>query len=218
MEPTTYRTIATPVVGRLEERRSVFECWLRRAEDEAAAREVVDEARRTHWDAGHHCSAFVLGADGSLVRSNDDGEPAGSAGMPMLEALTHAGLTEVVAVVTRWFGGTKLGTGGLARAYGGAVRDAVEQAPLLTRMLVHEVDVRAGHDLAGRLEHDLRARGVSIGDVRYARDVTLRLQVPVAQASGLPDLLAELTAGAAEPVPGTEGQAWLDAPGGPRGG
>ncbi|WP_238335781.1 IMPACT family protein [Serinicoccus kebangsaanensis] len=218
MTPTTCRTLAAPVVVRTEEKRSVFECWLRRVEDESEARDVVEEARRTHWDAGHHCSAFVLGVDGALVRSNDDGEPAGTAGTPMLEALTQAGLTDVVAVVTRWFGGTKLGTGGLARAYGGAVRAAVEEAPLLTRALVHEVDVQVGHDLAGRLEHDLRARGVSISDVRYARSVTLRLQVPVAEAAGLPDLLAELTGGAAAPVAGSEGEGWIDAPERPGGG
>lgn len=212
MEPTTYRTVAGPVEVRTEERRSVFECWLRRVEDEATARAVVDEARSRHWDAGHHCSAFVLGPSAATVRSNDDGEPAGTAGMPMLEALTHAGLSDVVAVVTRWFGGTLLGGGGLVRAYGGAVRAAVEAAEVLTRERVREVDVRAGHDVAGRLEHDLRARGVGISDVRYGAQVTLRLQVPVTSAEELPDLLAELTAGSAAPVEGTEGEGWLDVP------
>lgn len=212
MEPTTCRTLAAPVVARLEDRRSVFECWLRRVEDEADARGVVDEARRTLWDARHHCSAFVLGVDASVVRSNDDGEPAGSAGMPMLEALTHAGLTDVVAVVSRWFGGTKLGTGGLARAYGGAVREALEQAVPLTRVLVEEVDVRIGHDLAGRLEHDLRARGVSIGEARYAQEVTLPVLVPVRDAPSLPDLLAELSGGQADLVAASARRRWVDAP------
>src|SRR5690606_22175229 len=163
-----------PVVARTEEKRSVFECWLRRAEDEAAARAVVEEARATHWDARHHCSAFVLGPDGATVRSNDDGEPAGTAGTPMLEVLTHSGLTDVVAVVTRWFGGTLLGTGGLVRAYSDAVRAAVAEAEVLTRVRVSEVDVRVGHDLAGRLEHDLRARGIAVPRVGYAERVTLR--------------------------------------------
>ncbi|MFK5582716.1 IMPACT family protein [Serinicoccus sp. LYQ131] len=210
MEPTTCRTLAAPVRTRTEERRSVFECWLRRVEDEAAARAVVEEARTEHWGAGHHCSAFVLGPDGATVRSNDDGEPAGSAGMPMLEVLTHAGLTDVVAVVTRWFGGTLLGTGGLARAYGGAVRAAVEEASTLTRVRVREVDVQVGHDVAGRVEHDLRARGVGIGDVRYGAGVTLRLQVPVTEAGDLPALVSELTGGRAEPLPGTGSEGWRD--------
>lgn len=210
MEPTTCRTLAAPIQARIEEKRSVFECWLRRVEDETAARAVVDEARTVHWDAGHHCSAFVLGVDGATVRSNDDGEPAGTAGMPMLEALTKAGLTDVVAVVTRWFGGTLLGTGGLARAYSGAVRAALDDATVVSRLRVREVDVQVGHDVAGRVEHDLRARGVGISNVRYAAGVTLRLQVPVTAADDLPALVSELTGGRAEPMPGTESEGWLD--------
>lgn len=209
---TSYRTVAAPVVASIEERRSVFVCWLRRAEDEAAARAVIEEARTTHWDARHHCSAFVLGPDGALVRSNDDGEPAGTAGTPMLEVLTGAGLSDVVAVVTRWFGGTLLGTGGLVRAYSGAVRAALDEARLLTRQRVEEVDVRVSHAAAGRLEHDLRARGVAVPDVRYAEHVTLRVQVPSAEREELPGLLAALTSGEAELVAGSEGEGWLDVP------
>lgn len=217
MEPLSYRTVAGPVVARLEEKRSVFECWLRRVDDEAAARAVVVEARATHWDARHHCSAFVLGPDGATVRSNDDGEPAGTAGTPMLEVLTHSGLSDVVAVVTRWFGGTLLGTGGLVRAYSAAVRAAVDEAQVLTRLRVAEVDVRVGHSLAGRLEHDLRARGIAVPRTAYADRVTMRVQVPADQADGLPGLLAALTSGEAEPVAGSEGHGWLDVPGRPDG-
>ncbi|GAA1166364.1 YigZ family protein [Ornithinimicrobium humiphilum] len=213
MQPSSYRTVAGPVVARIEEKRSVFECWLRRADDEAAARAVVEEARSTHWDARHHCSAFVLGPDGATVRSNDDGEPAGTAGTPMLEALTHSGLSDVVAVVTRWFGGTLLGTGGLVRAYGDAVRASVAEAEILTRLRVTEVDVRADHAIAGRLEHDLRARGIAVPDVSYGEQVTLRVQVPADDAEELPGLLASLTSGAAEVVPGSEGSGWLDVQG-----
>ena len=209
MSLASYRTLARPVVATVEERRSVFECWLRRVEDEAAARAVVEEARATHADARHHCSASVLGPDGAVVRSSDDGEPGGTAGAPMLEVLTGTGLTDVVAVVTRWFGGTLLGTGGLVRAYSEAVRAAVLEAEALTRVRVVEVDVRAGHDLAGRLEHDLRARGVTVLGARYAEQVTLRVQVPGA-GSDLPGLLAELTSGRAVPVPGTEVEGWRD--------
>ncbi|GGK78027.1 IMPACT family protein [Ornithinimicrobium pekingense] len=217
MQPSSYRTVAAPVVARTEEKRSVFECWLRRADDEAAARAVVEEARTTHWDARHHCSAFVLGPDGATVRSNDDGEPAGTAGTPMLQVLTSSGLTDVIAVVTRWFGGTLLGTGGLVRAYSDAVRAAVEEAEVLTRVRVREVDVRVGHDLAGRLEHDLRARGIGVPHIGYADRVTLRVQVPVVSdavaADDLPGLLAGLTSGEAQIVPGSEGEGWLDVQG-----
>ncbi|MGO0577839.1 IMPACT family protein [Ornithinimicrobium panacihumi] len=216
---TAYRTLAGPVVASIEEKRSVFECWLRPVEDEAAARAVVDEARGTHWDARHHCSAFVLGPDGAVRRSNDDGEPAGTAGAPMLEALAHADLTDVVAVVTRWFGGTLLGTGGLARAYGDAVRAAVEQAVedglVLTRVLARQLEVRAGHDLAGRLEHDLRGRGVEVVGADYGAEVTFTLRVPLALAEDVDGLLGELTAGQAVVVPGSEADTWVDGDHGP---
>ncbi|MFK5635722.1 MULTISPECIES: IMPACT family protein [unclassified Ornithinimicrobium] len=210
MSLTSYRTLASPVVATVEERRSVFECWLRRVDDEAAARAVVEEARATHGDARHHCSAFVLGPGGATTRSSDDGEPGGTAGAPMLEVLTRSGLTDVVAVVTRWFGGTLLGTGGLVRAYSDAVRAAVGQAEVLTRVRVAEVDVRVGHDVAGRLEHDLRARGVAVLGARYGEQVTLRVQVPAVGSAELPGLLAELTGGRAATVPGTGGEGWRD--------
>lgn len=198
VEPTTLRTVAAPVVASLEEKRSVFECWLRRVDDEAAARAVVEEARTTHWDARHHCSAFVLGPAGATVRSNDDGEPAGTAGMPMLEVLTGAGLTDVVAVVTRWFGGTLLGTGGLVRAYGGAVRAAVEQATILVRQQLQVLQIDTTPDITGRLEHDLRAQGVQILDVRWGPDeVALQVGVPPGRVEQLRGEVAQVTSGVA---------------------
>lgn len=216
VEPTTLRTVAAPVVVSLEEKRSVFECWLRRAEDETAARAVVEEARVTHWDARHHCSAFVLGPDGATVRSNDDGEPAGTAGMPMLEVLTGAGLTDVVAVVTRWFGGTLLGTGGLVRAYAGAVREAVDQATILVRQQLQVLEVRTTPEVTGRLEHDLRARGadgVQVLDVRWGPDeVTLQVGVPPEQVEQLRGEVAQVTSGTASVRP--VGTRWVDLPGG----
>jgi uncharacterized YigZ family protein len=208
MHPTTYRTVATPTVARVEDRRSVFECWLRRAGDEDAARAVVEEARATHWNARHHCSAFVVGPDRALTRSNDDGEPAGTAGMPMLESLLGSGLSDVVAVVTRWFGGTLLGTGGLVRAYSQAVREAVTAAPVLTRELRRLVSLRVDHAGAGRVEHELRALGVHVADTRYGTAVELDLAVPVGDADELQQTLARISGGQAEPVWGDE--VWVD--------
>lgn len=216
VEPTTLRTVAAPVVVSLEEKRSVFECWLRRVDDEAAARAVVEEARGTHWDARHHCSAFVLGPGGSTVRSNDDGEPAGTAGMPMLEVLTGAGLTDVVAVVTRWFGGTLLGTGRLVRAYGGAVREAVGQATVLVRQQLQLLQVQTTPDLTGRLEHDLRAQDVQVLDVRWgAGDVVLQVGVPAERVELVRGEVARLTSGSGAVA--EVGTRWVDLPPGSAG-
>lgn len=198
MATTVYRTIRGPVNASIEERRSVFECWLRRVGSEEEARAVVDEARAVHWDARHHCSAWVLGPDAAVTRSNDDGEPSGTAGTPMLEALGHSGFSDVVAVVTRWFGGTLLGTGGLVRAYGEAVRAALAEAQPLQRELRQLATLEVGHADAGRIEHDLRASGVVVTDVDYAASVILHVAVPVGDRAAMSERVARLTGGSAE--------------------
>ncbi|UYM04023.1 IMPACT family protein [Solicola gregarius] len=164
-------------------------------ESEAAARAVVDQARTEQWQANHHCSAFVIGADGSPHRSSDDGEPAGTAGRPMLEVLTHAGVTDVVAVVTRYFGGTKLGTGGLARAYSGAVALALDKAPRVRRNLMRVCVLSISHADAGRVEHALRGDGIAVLDVAYDTAVLLTVAVPDGEESALRSRLGALGVG-----------------------
>jgi uncharacterized YigZ family protein len=203
---TSYATVARSAEAEIEVKRSRFLCHVERVADEAAARAVVERRRKQQWDAPHHCSAFVLGPDGDVQRSSDDGEPSGTAGAPMLEVLRGRDLSDVVAVVTRWFGGTLLGAGGLVRAYGDAVRAGLDAAGVRRRVLSQLYDVRVGHADAGRLESDLRGRGVEVLDADYAERVTLRLATP--PATDLTALLAELTGGtvAASPV----GTAWSD--------
>jgi uncharacterized YigZ family protein len=208
---TSYRVPARTAEVEVEVRRSRFRCRLERVPDEDAARAVVEAARRRHWDARHHCSAFVLGPDGATARSSDDGEPAGSAGAPMLETLRGRELSDVVAVVTRWFGGTLLGVGGLVRAYSEAVALAVDEAGVLRRERRDLVEVDAAHADAGRLEHELRSRGLVVRDASYGAVVTLTLAVPAGLSGSLPGTLAGLTGGVAAPRPvGTD---WVDLPG-----
>ncbi|MCE0487472.1 IMPACT family protein [Ornithinimicrobium sediminis] len=210
MAPESYRTPARPVEVRTEERRSVFVCRLEPVRTEASAWGVVEAARARHGDAGHHCSAFLLGPGGTVRRSSDDGEPGGTAGMPMLEVLDGAGLSDVVAVVSRWFGGVLLGTGGLVRAYGGAVRAAVAEARVVRRTPVVLLEVVVGHEAAGRLEHDLRARGTTVHGVDYAAEVTLRLAAAQTEVAALEASVAALTSGQARcSVTGTD---WVDLP------
>ncbi|MFI5429571.1 IMPACT family protein [Aeromicrobium sp. UC242_57] len=140
---------------------------MRRVESEAEARELIDAVRREHHDARHHCTAFVIGHDAMLQRSNDDGEPSGTAGAPMLEVLTRREISDVVAVVSRWFGGTLLGAGGLVRAYGDAVAAALDVAGVQERGLRHVMSVVAMPADAGPLDNRLRALGR--GDRRRLR-------------------------------------------------
>jgi uncharacterized YigZ family protein len=208
---SSYLTIGRDAEAEIEVKRSRFLCTLVRVEDEHAARAVVDRLRREHWDARHHCSAFVLGPRGEIERSSDDGEPAGTAGAPMLEVLrgrSGEGVSDVVAVVTRWFGGTLLGAGGLVRAYGDAVRAGLDRAGTLRRTLVREHLLELEHADAGRIESELRSRGVAVLDSAYAARVTLRLGVPPDEEARLAALLAELTAGVAETTPA--GERWVD--------
>ena len=149
-------TIAAVVRTETVVTRSRFITTLAPTDDRDAADAVIATARRDFHDAGHHCTAMVFGPDGQLERSNDDGEPAGTAGAPMLAVLRGERLTDVIAVVTRYFGGTLLGAGGLVRAYGGAVTAAVDRATRLARRPVARFELFAAHEDAGRLEHWLR--------------------------------------------------------------
>jgi uncharacterized YigZ family protein len=207
VDVTRYRTVARSAVAETEVKRSRFLCRVERVETEAAARAVVERARKEHWDARHHCSAFVLGPDGALQRSSDDGEPSGTAGAPMLEVLRGRAVSDVVAVVTRWFGGTLLGAGGLVRAYGDAVRAGLDAAGVRERVLAALFDVEVSHADAGRVESALRARGVGVRDATYAAErVSLRLAVE--PATDLDAVLAEVTGGTVWSTPA--GHAWSD--------
>ena len=193
----TFRMPTAAVTTEIEVKRSRFRCDLVPVWEESEARAVVEAARKEHWDARHHCSAFVLGERRDIRRSNDDGEPSGTAGTPMLDVLVGVELTNVVAVVTRWFGGTLLGTGGLVKAYGDAVRDAVSAASIDTyerrRVLAVELPLAE----VGRVEHAVRAEGVVVQDVAYAASATLTLAVSDAGVDAVESQLAALTQGAA---------------------
>lgn len=165
----------TDVEHRMEVRRSVFLTRLVRVESEDQARTVTAEQRRAHHDARHHVSAFVLGPDRAVRRSSDDGEPAGTAGMPTLEVLLAGGrpdepLSDVVAVTTRWFGGIKLGAGGLVRAYGEAVARALDRAPLSVRALLARFGAEVSLAEAGHAEAVLRSAGLGVTGVDYGPD------------------------------------------------
>jgi uncharacterized YigZ family protein len=189
--------------------RSRFLCHLERVEDEMSARGVIEQARKEHWDARHHCSAFVLGPDRSVERSNDDGEPPGTGGAPMLEVLRGRELSDVVAVVSRWFGGTLLGTGGLSRAYADAVRAALDVTTLVQRVEQELCEVTVDLAAAGRLEHELRSRGTKVMNIDYTDVATLSLAVPAIAVQVAEEIVAELTEGQAQLF--HRGRRWVDA-------
>ena len=207
MSATSYLTVARAGTGEIEVKRSRFLARVAPVDSEDAARAVVDAARKEHWDARHHCSAFVLGPDASVQRSNDDGEPSGTAGAPMLEVLRGRELSDTVAVVTRWFGGTLLGAGGLVRAYSDAVRAGLDEVGVRRRVLLACFDLPAGHADAARWEAELRGRGVRVLGVDHAERATLHLAVPTPEVAAFEAQVAALTAGTVLPVPA--GETWV---------
>lgn len=187
----------TLAVGELEVRRSRFLTWVGRADDGDAARELIDAARAEYPDARHHCSAYLHEVPGSnrVARSSDDGEPSGTAGRPMLDVLAGSGMTDIAAVVTRYFGGVKLGTGGLVRAYSDAVAATLAEVEVHVRRerLLRAVEVGAAE--AGRVEAELRSRGFDIVDTDWGARVRHLVAVDPADLAGLDGALAALSHG-----------------------
>jgi len=219
---TTYTTIAVgPDLRReLELKRSRFITVLRRSPDEETARSLVSDLRREFHDARHHCSAFVVGPDRMIQRSSDDGEPSGTAGIPMLEALIKretamkvADLSDVSVVVVRYFGGILLGAGGLVRAYSESVSAALDRAPLVRRRRLRLCAIDVAHAEAGRLENELRNAGYVMAETGYeAQHAVLHVALPddsgaISEARAR---LASLTAGNLELRP--QGTEWVDVP------
>lgn len=203
----SYSTIARSATAEIEVKRSRFLSLVVRVEDDSSARAVIIEARKRHHDAQHHCSAFVLGPDAAIQRTNDDGEPSGTAGAPMLDVLTGRGVSDVVAVVTRYFGGTQLGAGGLVRAYGDAVAAALDEASLQYRQLQQLFEVTVPTADAGRLDNQLRTI-VTVREVTYGPEAVLTVAVPMTEAAAFGDKVAELSAGTAQLL--EVGEDWID--------
>ncbi|RII13962.1 IMPACT family member YigZ [Streptomyces sp. YIM 130001] len=192
-----YRTVPHEGVHETEVNRSRFLCALAPAATESEAQAFVAEIRKQHPGANHNCWAYVIGTDASVQKASDDGEPGGTAGVPMLQMLLRRDMRYTVAVVTRYFGGVKLGAGGLIRAYGGAVGEALDALGTITRRRFRLATVTVDHQRAGKLENDLRSTGRTVRDVRYGEAVTLEVALPDADVDDFRRWLADATAGSA---------------------
>jgi len=193
-------TIAAPVEHELVVRKSRFLALVHPVADVAEADAVVAAVRKRHWDARHHCVALVVGPHADQQRSTDDGEPSGTAGVPMLEVLRRRELTDLVAVVTRYFGGVLLGAGGLVRAYSTATSEALDRATVVRRSAATRVTVDVPHADAGRLHGVLRdwadGHDAALADVAYGATARFTLLVPPAALDAFDAALAAATAGA----------------------
>lgn len=204
-----YLTIAHEAVHETEVNRSRFRCAVAPAASEDEALAFIARVRAEHPGADHNCYAYVVGSDAAVQKSSDDGEPGGTAGLPMLQMLTRRDLRCVAAVVTRYFGGTKLGAGGLIRAYGGAVGETLDAVGTVARRRFRLVTVTVGHRRAGRVENGLRAAGHLVRAVGYGAEVTIEVGVPEGDLESFRAWLADATAGEART---TLGGHWYGTP------
>lgn len=182
-------TIKEDFTAEEEIKKSRFICHLKRVYTEEEARSFISEIKKEHHKANHNCSAFTLGDRQEIQRSSDDGEPSGTAGVPMLEILKKREITNVCAVVTRYFGGIKLGAGGLIRAYAGSVGHALDQVGLVKFVTQEQLILTLDYGNYDGLQRFLSAQGLIISESEFLSDVTVKLFVDLDKTE---QLLADL--------------------------
>ncbi len=190
-----YRVLLEGGEGEIIEKKSRFIATVRRVETEEEAVAFIEEMKKKYWDARHNCSAFVIGSRGELTRCSDDGEPSGTAGRPMLEVLLGDGVRNIAVVVTRYFGGVLLGTGGLVRAYTQAVKAGLENCSIGTMVHGYEVLLNTDYNGIGKVLYILGQHGIEPVDSDYGVDVTLQIRIPSELAERLEKELIEATSG-----------------------
>lgn len=200
METTAngYRVVYEGGEGEIVEKKSRFIATVRPIETEEEAVAFVNEMKKKYWDARHNCSAFVIGSRQEVTRCSDDGEPAQTAGRPMLDVLLREGITNVAVVVTRYFGGVLLGTGGLVRAYQSATQAGLAASKIIEKCQGKKLIIHTDYNGLGKLQYLFGQQKTAILDTEYAADVVLTILVPVEQKDFLYKEIIEQTNGTAQ--------------------
>lgn len=188
---SSYSAPAGEAWGEIREKGSRFLAWVGPVVDEESAKAALDGLARRYPDASHHCWAWRLGSP-PRERSSDAGEPSGTAGVPILQVLRGAGLSDVLAVVVRWFGGTKLGKGGLARAYAGAAREALAALPVTRRVPTVRMVVEVPYERVGAVKRLIHPPEVELESEEYGAAARLALVVHEERRDALAEALAGL--------------------------
>lgn len=190
-----YLTVKEDGQSEIEIKKSRFICSFKRVTTEEEAKTFIQAVKKEHWKANHNCSAFVIGDKSEIQRSSDDGEPSGTAGIPMLEVLKKNELINVVAVVTRYFGGIKLGAGGLIRAYTQAVSHGLTEIGIVEGTLQQELAVAITYPQLGKLENFLELQQVTVKETRYTDQVIVVCMVDETDISQFKATVTELLNG-----------------------
>lgn len=205
MNTETCRTVYTGGCGEITEKKSRFIATVRPVSSDEEALSFIEQTKKKYWDARHNCSAYVIGANNELSRCSDDGEPAKTAGRPMLDVLLSEGIHDAAVVVTRYFGGVLLGTGGLVRAYQAAVKAGLAACTLIDKRFGRRLVITTDYTGFGKLQYIAASEKISILSAEYADIVTVTLFVTAAQEALITKKLTEATNGKAAIAPGEEG-------------
>ena len=205
MQDTDYLTVKGYGEREIVIQKSRFIAQVDRAKNEEEAKAFVQGIKKKHWNATHNCSAYVIGEGNGVQKANDDGEPGGTAGVPMLEVLLKKGLRDTVVVVTRYFGGIKLGAGGLIRAYGKAAAEGLEAAGIVKRSLMRSMTAGFDYTWLGKVENELAASPYVLKETRYSDRVEMDILVPMGEEDAFASWVAGLTNGQAEIKEGEAG-------------
>ncbi len=198
MKDNEYRIVYEGGTGELEEKKSRFIAHIAPVKTEEEAVQFINSKKKEFWDARHNCSAFVIGPNNEITRCNDDGEPAQTAGRPMLDVLLRENIHNCVVVVTRYFGGVLLGTGGLVRAYQGAVQEGLKNCMLLAPKNGCECIIQTDYNGYGKIEFVLRENNLPILNTDFGADVIISSVVPSELIKKIDTAVADKTAGSAE--------------------
>ncbi|SER65748.1 YigZ family protein [Psychrobacillus sp. OK032] len=193
-----YQTVKGFGVSEIVIQKSRFLTFVDRVETEQEAQDFINNIKQQHRDATHNCSAYIIGEHDNVQKANDDGEPSGTAGVPMLEVLKKQGLKDTVVVVTRYFGGIKLGGGGLIRAYGKATTEGIDAAKVVERKLHHLMKVQVDYTWLGKVENEVRNSAYPLKEINYADSVEFFVYTIANEEITFTNWIIEMTNGQAK--------------------
>ncbi|SEN24507.1 uncharacterized protein, YigZ family [Terribacillus saccharophilus] len=195
---TTYFTVKTEGSHEIVIQKSRFIGHVKRVETEEEAINFVQKIKKEHKDATHNCSAYMIGEHDLIQKASDDGEPSGTAGVPILEVLKKKGLKDTAVVVTRYFGGIKLGAGGLIRAYSGSASQSIDEIGVVKRQLMQLAEIHIDYTLLGKVENELRQSAYTLRNIEYADRVVLHAAFQSGQEEEFQAYVTDMTNAQAE--------------------
>ncbi|MBT2678847.1 YigZ family protein [Bacillus sp. ISL-35] len=193
----SYYTVKGYGEHEIEIQRSRFIAYIQRAETEVEAQEFIQKIKKQNWNANHNCSAYIIGENDQIQKANDDGEPSGTAGVPILEVLKKKHLKDTVVVITRYFGGIKLGAGGLIRAYGKSTSEGLAATGIVERKLMRIMHTTIAYTLLGKVENELRSSVYQLKEIHYLDKVGIEAYVEEDQTEAFKEWMVEMTNGQA---------------------